>query len=62
MLRKTLKITDFGQARQATQAARMSNAGTYAWAAPESVRDHQFSKYSDVWRYVEYRSRSALLI
>lgn len=50
LLTKTLKITDFGQARQVTQTARMSNAGTYAWAAPESIRERQFSKHSDVWR------------
>ena len=32
---KTLKITDFGLAREAYKTTRMSAAGTYAWMAPE---------------------------
>jgi len=45
------QITDFGLARQATHTTRMSQAGTYAWMAPEVIRDSQFSKHSDVWSY-----------
>ena len=35
---KTLKITDFGLAREAYHTTRMSAAGTYAWMAPDSGR------------------------
>ena len=29
----------------------MSQCGTYAWMAPESITESKFSKSSDVWRY-----------
>lgn len=32
---KTLKITDFGLARELYKTTRMSAAGTYAWMPPE---------------------------
>ncbi|XP_076061041.1 mitogen-activated protein kinase kinase kinase 10-like isoform X2 [Oratosquilla oratoria] len=48
---KTLKITDFGLAREVSKTTRMSAAGTYAWMAPEVIRDSTFSKASDVWSY-----------
>ncbi|XP_065348084.1 uncharacterized protein slpr isoform X5 [Cloeon dipterum] len=48
---KTLKITDFGLAREVYKTTRMSAAGTYAWMAPEVIRDSTFSKASDVWSY-----------
>ena len=48
---KTLKITDFGLAREVSHTTRMSVAGTYAWMAPEVIRFQRYSKYSDVWRY-----------
>lgn len=32
---KTLKITDFGLAREVYKTTRMSAAGTYAWMPPE---------------------------
>ena len=32
---KTLKITDFGLARESANTTKMSAAGTYAWMAPE---------------------------
>ncbi|XP_066252787.1 mitogen-activated protein kinase kinase kinase 11-like isoform X3 [Euwallacea similis] len=48
---KTLKITDFGLAREVYQTTRMSQAGTYAWMAPEVIRDSTFSKASDIWSY-----------
>ncbi|XP_020707621.1 mitogen-activated protein kinase kinase kinase 11-like isoform X1 [Athalia rosae] len=48
---KTLKITDFGLAREVYKTTRMSAAGTYAWMAPEVIRESTFSKASDVWSY-----------
>lgn len=50
--RKTLKITDLGLARELTKTKTyMSQAGTYAWMAPEVIKSSTFSKASDVWRY-----------
>jgi serine/threonine protein kinase len=46
----TLKITDFGLAREVSNTTRMSTAGTYAWMAPEVIKDSLYSKASDVWR------------
>ncbi|KAG8233447.1 hypothetical protein J437_LFUL010558 [Ladona fulva] len=46
---KTLKITDFGLAREVYKTTRMSAAGTYAWMAPEVIKTSTFSKASDVW-------------
>lgn len=48
---KTLKITDFGLAREWQRTTKMSAAGTYAWMAPEVIRASTFSKGSDVWRW-----------
>ncbi|XP_058525339.1 mitogen-activated protein kinase kinase kinase 21 isoform X1 [Ochotona princeps] len=48
---KTLKITDFGLAREWHRTTKMSAAGTYAWMAPEVIRSSLFSKGSDVWSY-----------
>ncbi|XP_014442302.1 mitogen-activated protein kinase kinase kinase 21 [Tupaia chinensis] len=48
---KTLKITDFGLAREWHGTTRMSAAGTYAWMAPEVIKSSVFSKGSDVWSY-----------
>lgn len=48
---KTLKITDFGLAREVYKTTRMSAAGTYAWMAPEVIKTSTFSKGSDVWSY-----------
>ena len=53
---KTLKITDFGLAREVYKTTRMSAAGTYAWMAPEVIKTSTFSKASDVWRLVQYLS------
>ena len=47
---KTLKITDFGLAREVTHTTKISAAGTYAWMAPEVIKTSTFSKGSDVWR------------
>lgn len=52
---KTLKITDFGLAREWHRTTKMSAAGTYAWMAPEVIRSSTFSKGSDVWRWAEER-------
>lgn len=49
---KTLKITDFGLAREVYKTTKMSAAGTYAWMAPEVISKSMYSKSSDVWRYV----------
>uniref|UniRef100_A0A6P7H1N7 Mitogen-activated protein kinase kinase kinase 21-like n=1 Tax=Diabrotica virgifera virgifera TaxID=50390 RepID=A0A6P7H1N7_DIAVI len=51
ILFKTLKITDFGLAREVYKTTRMSQAGTYAWMAPEVIKQSTFSKASDVWSY-----------
>ncbi|KAK6621321.1 hypothetical protein RUM43_011627 [Polyplax serrata] len=51
LLLKTLKITDFGLAREVYRTTRMSAAGTYAWMAPEVIKSSTFSKASDVWSY-----------
>ncbi|XP_037533440.1 mitogen-activated protein kinase kinase kinase 10 [Nematolebias whitei] len=48
---KTLKITDFGLAREWHQTTKMSAAGTYAWMAPEVIKQSLFSKSSDVWSF-----------
>nr|XP_006638509.1 PREDICTED: mitogen-activated protein kinase kinase kinase MLK4-like isoform X2 [Lepisosteus oculatus] len=48
---KTLKITDFGLAREWYQTTKMSAAGTYSWMAPEVIKSSLFSKGSDVWSY-----------
>ncbi|XP_056282012.1 mitogen-activated protein kinase kinase kinase 9 isoform X2 [Pseudoliparis swirei] len=48
---KTLKITDFGLAREWHRTTKMSAAGTYAWMAPEVIRSSTFSKGSDVWSF-----------
>uniref|UniRef100_A0A3Q3WMY5 Mitogen-activated protein kinase kinase kinase n=1 Tax=Mola mola TaxID=94237 RepID=A0A3Q3WMY5_MOLML len=47
--RKTLKITDFGLAREWHKTTKMSAAGTYSWMAPEVIKSSLFSKGSDVW-------------
>lgn len=47
---KTLKIIDFGLAREVSHTTHMSTAGTYAWMAPEVFKSQKFSKASDVWR------------
>jgi len=48
---KTLKITDFGLAREVNHTTKISAAGTYAWMAPEVIKTSTFSKGSDVWSY-----------
>ncbi|XP_053134236.1 mitogen-activated protein kinase kinase kinase 11 isoform X1 [Hemicordylus capensis] len=48
---KTLKITDFGLAREWHKTTKMSTAGTYAWMAPEVIKNSTFSRGSDVWSY-----------
>ncbi|XP_016331170.1 mitogen-activated protein kinase kinase kinase 11-like [Sinocyclocheilus anshuiensis] len=61
---KTLKITDFGLAREWHKTTKMSTAGTYAWMAPEVIKSSTFSKGSDVWsaskRREEELKRAAL--
>lgn len=48
---KTMKITDFGLAREMYRTTRMSAAGTYAWMAPEVIKNNTYSRHSDVWSY-----------
>lgn len=38
-------------AREVYKTTRMSQAGTYAWMAPEVIKNSTFSKASDVWGY-----------
>lgn len=59
---KTLKITDFGLAREVYKTTRMSAAGTYAWMAPEVIKKSTFSKASDVWRSVLCTSYITLIV
>ena len=47
---KTLKITDFGLAREAYNTTRMSAAGTYAWMPPEVIKAGTYSKWVRVSR------------
>jgi len=49
---KTLKITDFGLAREVYRSSCSSSGtgGTYAWMAPEVIKQSTFTKASDVWR------------
>jgi len=48
---KTLKITDFGLARdEVALKSANSEAGTYAWMAPEVINSRLYSRASDVWR------------
>ena len=49
--RVTLKITDFGLAREINRTTRMTQAGTYAWMAPEAIEFSTFSKAGDVWSF-----------
>ena len=60
LLFKTLKITDFGLAREVANTTKISAAGTYAWMAPEVIKTSTFSKGSDVWRSVQYRPRFSI--
>merc|ERR1740128_1487073 len=48
---KTLKITDFGLAREFANTTKISAAGTYAWMPPEVIKTSTFSRASDVWSY-----------
>jgi len=52
---KTLKITDFGLAREVYRNSCSSSGtgGTYAWMAPEVIKQSTFTKGSDVWRLVK---------
>lgn len=57
---KTLKITDFGLAREWHRTTKMSAAGTYAWMSPEVIRSSTFSKGSDIWRWAGAERRRGL--
>ncbi|OTF75205.1 tyrosine kinase-like protein, partial [Euroglyphus maynei] len=51
-LEKQIKLTDLGLAREFTHSTSlMTQCGTYAWMAPESIVRSQFSKASDVWSF-----------
>lgn len=41
---KTLKIIDFGLAREMYNTTRMSAAGTYAWMPPEVLKTGTYSR------------------
>lgn len=48
---KTLKISDFGLARQALNTIHsVEFAGTFEWMAPEVFKSKEISTKSDVWR------------
>lgn len=47
-----LKISDFGLARaNVDRSTVFSVGGTYAWMAPENIRNNKYSQRSDVWSY-----------
>ena len=48
---KTLKITDFGLAKEYHTTTQNSMAGTYPWMSPEVIREGRHSTASDVWSY-----------
>ncbi|UXI16815.1 ataxin-10-like [Sarcoptes scabiei] len=50
---KQIKLTDLGLAREFSGSAQsmMTQCGTYAWMAPESITESKFSKASDVWSF-----------
>ena len=48
----TIKITDFGLAREIEHTTQMTGAGTYPWMAPEVIISNDFSTKCDVWRSV----------
>ena len=51
---KTLKITDFGLARESRQTIdniRMSAAGTWAWMAPEVIKGFKYTEKADVFSF-----------
>lgn len=48
----TIKITDFGLAREIEHTTQMTGAGTYPWMAPEVIISNDFSTKCDVWRWV----------
>ena len=61
LLKKNIiKITDFGLARVIEHTTHMSGAGTYPWMAPEVITKSDFSKKSDVWRYVPHSTAQLL--
>ena len=51
MSKLTLKISDFGLAREAYRTTRASVGGTYAWMAPEVIKASTFSPASDVYSF-----------
>jgi len=46
-----LKITDFGVSRELDHATQITVAGTYAWMAPEIIRNEACNEKVDVWSY-----------
>ncbi len=49
--RVTLKLTDFGLAREFQCTTNMTNAGTSSWMSPEVIKHSVYSKASDVWSF-----------
>eukprot|EP01134_Creolimax_fragrantissima_P003023 CFRG3023T1 len=49
--RPVLKICDFGTARKFTRDTFMSFTGTFAWMAPEILRNEKASKRADVYSF-----------
>ena len=48
----TLKITDFGASRtNSHESVQMSYMGTFAWMAPEVIRNKKCNEKVDVWSY-----------
>ena len=47
-----MKISDFGTSRMINDAStKMSLVGTYAWMAPEVIRNLPYNEKVDIWSY-----------
>lgn len=46
----TLKLIDFGLARELAKNHLTTDKGTYVYMAPEAIKCNCHSVYSDIWR------------
>lgn len=59
---KTLKITDFGLAREVYKTTRMSAAGTYAWMPPEVIKCYSLYPNWSPWTVLFYSPSSYFIL
>ena len=50
LLTNTLKLIDFGLARELAKNHLTTDKGTYVYMAPEAIKSNYHSVYSDIWR------------